>query len=600
MIELCKKRMSIHCHLYDNIAFNPQPYRALSGMKVLKCDERATARFFNTRFVNGLAALCAGAFVLVGCGGGGGGGATTTPTAPPVVATTSWAAAGNYSPVLKFEGALSATAPLLALSLVHPSSPTVEYVVDAAGQKSSALGLVLARGTYNSTTRQVQNITSVAYVDAPGDVNVRTTSLEANGQRPAQSQSFSGALCSNNVFARNFSNPYASQILMVSPGRDSTCGTADDGQALVTFSASGVPSATPVVSGRLLGYFASGSTGIPANWLSVSPLGQVALQPIGVGATSILSAPPVGSTLSTFKTVLNLSDLIVYTQNGLLRSVSADAGLATLNATLSTLTGPEGWQAAGSDATHAYLYINSLTASSGTGTWRLFSLSRSTQTLTALASGPGSVLSASANSQRVFATVINGLGSSISVVQVTAPTGIQTTLVAPATGVIPYLSANPSGSNLLGTSSQTAGVTSTVFSVVNNAGAVLYSAGKSVLAGADNSQYDLASQVFPLTSFIFYSSPGNQLYAGSSITRFNSASGQTTTLGTVPTGASLGGVASDLVFSSSIFTNDSSGFGGVQIARVSTARAIQPVGNSVYTFNTNVPNSLIKTTEQVR
>ena len=572
-------------------------------MKVFKCDERAAVCHSNMRFINGFAALCVSATALVGCGGGGGGATTSSsaaPAAPAVVAATSWATTGNYSPVLKLDGALSATAPLVALSLVHPSSPTVEYVIDAAGQKTSALGLVLARGTYNSTTRQVQNLTPVAYVDSPGDVNVRTISLEANGQRPAQAQSSSGALCGNTVLARNFSNPYASQILMVSPGSDGACGTADDAQTLVTFSASGVPSAAPVVAGRLLGYFASGSTGVPTNWLLMSPLGQVALQPVGTGATNILSAAPVGSTASVFKTVLNLNDLVVFTQNGTLRSVGADAGLATASATLSTLTGPDGWQSAGSDATHAYLYINSNGASSGTGTWRLFSLSRGTQTLTALASGPGSILIASANTQRIFATLVGDGGRSTSVVQIAAPTGTQTTFVAPVSGTVPYLAANPSGANLLYFSSSAAGVVSTVLSVVNNAGATLYAAGKNVLTGADNPQYDLASQVFPLTSFIFYSSPGSQLYSGSSIIKFNPVSGQTTTLGTIPTGASLGGVAADPVFSSAIFTNDSAGFGGVQIARVSAARAIQPIGNSVYTFNTNVPNSLIKTTEQVR
>ena len=573
-------------------------------MKFFRYDEQVIACCSDMRFVSGLASLCAGAAILVGCGGGGSGGVTTassaTPEAPTVAAATSWATTGNYSPVLKVEGPLSAAAPLIALSLVHPSSPNVEYVIDAAGQKSSALGLVLVRGTYNGTTRQVQSLTPVAYVDSPGDLNIRTTSLEANGQRPAQAQSFSGALCRNNVFARNFSNPYASQILVASPGSDGSCGTADDAQTLVTFSASGAPSATPVVAGRLLGYFASGSTGVPTNWLLMSPQGQVALQPVGDGATNILSAAPVGSTASVFKTVLNLSDLIVYTQNGVLRSVRADAGTASVSPTLSTLTGPDGWQAAGSDASHAYVYINSSPASSRVGTWRLFSLSRGTQTLTELSSGPGSILGASANSQRVFATVLDRAGSSISVLQITAPTGTQTTLVAPAGGVVPYLYANPSGSNLLVASPSAAGDASTVFSVVNNNGATLFSAGRSFLAGADSPQYDLASQSFPFASFIFYSSPGNQLHAGSSITKFNPASSQTTALGNVPTGTSLGGVASDLVYSSSIFTNDLSGFAGVQIARLSTTRSVQPVGNSVYTFNTNVPNSLIKTTEQVR
>ena len=572
-------------------------------MKVFRCDEQRIVYCSNTRFVSGLAALCAGAAVLVGCGGGSSGVTTASsamPEAPTVAAATSWATSGNYVPVLKVDGTPSATAPLFALSLVHPSSPTVEYVIDATGVKTSALGVVLTRGAYNSTTRQVQNLTPVAYVDSPGDVNIRTLSLEATGQRPAQAQSSSGALCSNNVIARNFSNPYASQILVASPGSDGVCGTADDAQILVTFSASGAPSAVPVVAGRLLGYFALGSTGVPTNWLFMSSLGQVALQPVGVGATNILSAAPVGSMASVFKTILNLSDLIVYTQNGVLRSVGADAGVANVSATLSTLTGPDGWQAAGADATHAYLYINSNGASSGAGIWRIFSLSRSTQILTALASGPGSISSASANAQRIFATVIGPVSPSISIVQIAAPSGVQTTLVAPVSGTAPVLFANPSGVNLLYVSSVVGGVVSNALSVVDNSGVTLYSAGKGVLTGADNSQYDVASQVFPLTSFIFYSSLGSQLYAGSSITKFNSASRQTTTLGTVPNGASLGGVGSDPVFSGSISTNDSSGFGGVQVARLSVARAIQATGNSVYTFNTNVPNSLIKTTIQVR
>lgn len=571
-------------------------------MKVFNRNARAPVRPINMRYISGIAAVL-GSTVLVGCGGGGGGG-TTAPTAVPATPTppaaATWATSGSYSPVLKADGSLSATPPSFALSFVHPSNPTVEYVIDAAGQQAVGLGRTLVRGTYNSTTRQVQDLVGVAYVDSPGGANVRTTSLVANGQRPVQAQSPAGALCNDDVVASNFSTPFASQILVATPGADGACGTADDAQTLVSFSASGVPSAAPVTGGRLLGFFASGTTGNPTNWLLASPLGQLALQPIGAGATSILSAAPAGATTSVFRTVINLGDVIAFTQNGALRSVSTTAGPAAVSATLSTLTGPDGWQAAGSDASNAYVYINSSTAASGVGTWRLFSLSRSTQTLTALASGPGSIARASANTQRVFATVLTGSGATGSLLQIAAPSGTQTILVAPAIGTVSGVSAEPSGANLLVTVSTVAGVSSAVSSVVNNAAMTLYSAGNGVAVGGDTPQYDPSSRSFLSTSFIFYSSLGSLFFSGSDIIRFNQASGQTTSLGSIPTGAGLGGVASDPVFAGLPTTFEATGFGGIQIARFSSARVIQTVGNSVYTFNTNVPNSLVRTTQQVR
>lgn len=90
--------------------------------------------------------------VLVACGGGD----TLAPPAAP-----SWAASGSYSPVLKVEGSASTTPIAIALSLVHPCRPDVEYVIDASAAPT-ALGLVWQKGSYDSISKQVAGLTPVA------------------------------------------------------------------------------------------------------------------------------------------------------------------------------------------------------------------------------------------------------------------------------------------------------------------------------------------------------------------------------------------------------------------------------------------------------
>jgi hypothetical protein len=330
-------------------------------------------KFELNKYRPGTLIIIATAVALSACGGGGGGGdsAAAPAAAPAPTVTATWAASGSYSPVLKLQGNASATPLSIALSLVHPSRPDVEYVLDTSASPMR-LGLTLERGTYSSTTKQITGLTPAAFIDSPAG-RVRSTSLQANGQRPLQALSAAVSLCDSSIVARNFAAPYSSQIAVDSPGADGICETPDDVQALVTFSSSGVPTAAVNVLGKMLGYFTSDITGEPLSWVMSSPTGQIVTLPIGPTGNALTFTVPPAIPLATkpvFKPVVNLNNLLVFSQDGGLRSLNASVNPPTLN-NLSVLSGPDGWKSAGSDANHVYVYLNSATAASGTGNWSI-------------------------------------------------------------------------------------------------------------------------------------------------------------------------------------------------------------------------------------
>ena len=529
---------------------------------------------------------------LTACGGGGGGGDTA------VAPTATWAASGTYSPVLKAQGSTLAT-PLslalsLALSLVHPSRPDVEYVLDAAAAPTR-LGTVLERGSYNSATRQVTGLTPVAFIDAPGG-RVRSTSLQANGQRPLQSLSAGVALCEPNIVARNFATPFASQIAVDSPGADGFCGTTDDFQALVTFSSSGAPTAAVNVLGKMLGYLTSDTTGEPVNWVMASSNGQIVVMPIGpTGFALPLNVPPATSLTPApvIKPVMNLSNLLVFSQDGGLRSVNSSVNPPTLN-NLSVQTGPEGWQPAGADANNAYVYLNSATAASGTGTWRIFAISRTTQAVTTIANGIGSIFRAETASPRIFVTLFSG--SSASVIQVATAGGAPTPFIAPSTTSASFVATNPSGFHRVATVSGAAGGSNS-FSIIDNTGVTILPTATGLVYGIDQRQYDTVAQIYTPTSFLSTQIRPGTAFSGSTLTNFDPVTRASRLIGTFPTGTALGGLASDAVFVSPLMPHN--GFGGTHAARI-VAGQIMVGGSAVYTLDTGTANSLTKTTIQVR
>lgn len=528
---------------------------------------------------------------LSACGGGGGGSVSSSAGGSDASGTSplpAWPSTGTYTVVLKASGSTESGGTALALSLVHSSTPQVEYVMDPTAAPSR-LGSTLYQGTYSAAAGQFVGLSPVAYVDAPNGT-LRTTLLSANGARPPQAVGPTQALCGGDVVASDVVHPFASVLLVGTPGADGTCGTADDGQVLISFSTTGAPSMT-MVSGYL-GFLRSSATGAPAWWLFTDPSGGETVTPFGSGGSALVVGVGTPGATVRYASVENLSDTILYSRNGALMGVGNGNG-AIARQTLSVSTGPEGWKSAGNDATYAYAYLNSGSATSGTGTWQLLAVARSGLAATTLASGAGSVLAASAAPGAVYLSVL-GATTGSSVTKAGAATGVQSGLW-PSTKTITVVNANASGLNSVSTVSSD--ISTTALSLIDDQGNLIYSQDPGLLYGADSAAVDESSgdQVF---AGVYLVSPSNATYlGGSALTRVDSATKTSQVLGSLPTGADLGGLATDRVFVTPIYADP--GFGGFQASRLSGTQIVS-AGSAVYTFDPKQANSVVRTTSQVR
>jgi hypothetical protein len=520
--------------------------------------------------------------VLSACGGGGSDTGTSTTNA------SKWPATGHYAVVLKASGSTAAGGTVFALSLVHPSTSQVEYVMDSTAA-SSNLGLTLYQGTYVAASNQFSALSPIAFVDAPNGT-LRTTLLSATGSRPQQSTGPGVALCPGSVVASNFADPFASIILASSPGADGACGTADDGQVMIGFSSTGAPNATAVTG--FLGFLRSSATGAPSNWLMTSASGAEALAPFGSGGSAFVVGIGTPGTTVSYAQVQSLDDTILYARNGALMAVgNGDGSIA--RRTLSTSTGPDGWKSAGNDANYAYAYLNSSTATSGAGTWRLVAVARTGLAVTTLATGAGSVLEASAVPGAVYMTVLNGAGGSF-VDKVSAPTGAQTTLWSSPTSIT-AVEANPAGLNTVITVSS--GASTAAVSLIDNQGNSLYSQNPGLAYGADSDAIDAASG-FELFAGVYVVPLSSTTYMGGEpLIRIDAATKASAVMGTLPSGSDLGGAASERVFVTPILADR--GFGGFFASRLAGTQIVSP-GSAVYTFNPGQANSMVRTTSQVQ
>ena len=530
-----------------------------------------------------LSLLC----VLSACGGGssdagGSSGAAGGGTAP----TSPWPTSGSYAVVLRASGSTTAGATAVALSLVHPTTPQVEYVMDAAGAPST-LGLTLYQGTYDAPASRFTALSPVAYVDAPSGT-LRTTLLAANGARPQQATGPTQSLCANNLVADDVADPFASVILAATPGADATCATADDGQVLIGFSSAGVPNATPVTG--YVGFLRSAATGAPVSWLVTDSSGAETVTPFAGGGTATVVAIGTPGANVHYARVQDLSDTLLYSRNGALMGLGVGSG-GIARHTLSTSTGPDGWKSAGHDATAAYAYLNSGTAQSGVGTWQLLAVSRADLSVRTLATGTGSIFAASALPGAVYATVLDASSGS-HVTKVDSTTDAQSTAWA-SNSQVTAVEANPGGLNTVITATSTGAIS---LSLIDDQGTAFYSQDPGMVYGADGNTIDESSgdQVFAGVDVV--AQPGSTYLGGVTVTRVDAATRTSRVLGTLPTGADLGGLVSEQVFVTPLWADGS--FGAFSASRLSGTQLVS-AGSAVYTFNPQQANSMVRVTSQV-
>jgi hypothetical protein len=395
--------------------------------------------------------------------------------------------------------------------------------------------------------------------------------------------------CDNPINATDFSNPFASQLVLSTRGADGACGTNDDGQTLVTFGSTGIPAAS-AVTGNYVGYLRSASTGQPSYWLKGNTDGSTLLLPIGSASSTVLAFANT-ATSNVYKPIQNLSDLVLYTHNGVLKGLNGRTSTPILG-TLASATGPEGWKSAGFDQASAYAYLNTATASSGTGTWQVIAVSRSTQATTTIATGTGSIYSAGAVPGFVYASVISGAAASV--LKISGSGGGSSTYIPASTTSVSGISTNSNGIHVIITVT-TAGVAS--LRVIDSGGATLYSNSSAITIAIDQSQFDTESNVFVPSSFIFATPIGSTGFGGASLIRLDLATLTTRNLGVMPLGNSLGGQTTESVFALPLIGDR--GFGGVPAARIASSQ-IQSTGSAFYTIDTSVANSLQRTTSQQR
>ncbi len=522
------------------------------------------------------------ALALVSACGGGGGSSTTAGTT-----SDSWPTSGSYAVVLKPAGSTTASPLQTSLSLVHASTPNIEYQIDTTAA-AGTLSTTLFQGQWDAAKSQFTDLQEVAYVDDRNGA-VRVTSLTANGAPPAQRTTPVEKLCSNSISALNFASPFASQLIAVIAGTDGLCDTLDDQQVRITFSDSGVPSSSVAPSGyRFLGYLRSATTGLPSQWLAVSKTsGSAVLWSLDMSSSTALES---GTTANpSLSVVANLSDVVLYTQNGLLKVLRRDAGAGASISSVSAASGLSGWQSAGSDAGKVYAYLSSGAASSCAGTWRINSVSRSTASTSTLTTGFGSLISAGTFNGSVYATVCNG--SAATLLKIDSTTGTQAVL-KPASSTIYTITSLSGELAMTGFSSSNA----VSLSFIDASGNVLFDAGSAMTWGSNYLAYDASQNIYVGDSVYVY--PISVINGtGGLLKRWDITNSVMHTVGTLPSVTDLGGTSGNRVYTGAVTPGTT--IGGTFTAYISSDNRLQSSGSRVYSFLPKIDNSLTLTTKQV-
>ena len=386
---------------------------------------------------------------LTACGGGGSGGTGGSPTPVPVNPIATFPMTGAYQRLFTAEG--PNTALRTGLSLIHPNDRSVEYQIESTNANVTD-SLVIRAGTVDVSTRKVSNLIADAVVYIVGG-NVKRIPLAATGADPKAAIQEAGVttLCefvaeSNSVTLQgsDFATPLSSTYFASTKGTDGVCGSADDGQAAVTFTPAGKPLVTVVDTsagglGRVLATLRNPATLKPS--ATVYGRAVVVSQPSRV-VYSLASATSPAITKMVDVSV----DLLVGEMNNRLAVVSVDGQSTQLDA---TVTAGTGWESAGFDSNNFYVFRNSASISNfSISTWKLVRISRVSPTATVLASGSGNLAAAAMGVNAIFATVLSSNGYSLNKISKTTP-GLPTVLQAASVNLLSAVSASSLGTHMV-------------------------------------------------------------------------------------------------------------------------------------------------------
>jgi hypothetical protein len=520
---------------------------------------------------------------LSACGGGGSdsGSAAAPATQPP--------ASGNYAWVLKAQGPTDALK--YGLSLLHPSTPGTEWIVEVSSAMVSDAKLVSA-GNIDAAGLKASGLRPYALVYIVGG-DVRRVPLEANGTSPVSrvQRAQSSSACAFEIDANDLSAPENSRYIVTTAGADGACNTADDGRAEVKLGSTGGLTFTPIGGDAPLGVFRDTTTLTPRGW--IYPKG-VSYWSAGTTVTTRTSTEPAFTSLvaSTYRAAL-LDD---GTQ---LSMLDLPAGNAPIETRLDAITtGGGGWCGIGFDAANIYVYRNTVGAVSlacgdkpTPATWTVLKISRTVPRATVMAQGAGFVSVASMARTQLYATVIGTSNNTLVAISKTPGVALRSDTMPSTTLATVQTSASDVHQLWRVTNIGTAAIAYSI-EMIDETGGTLYStsAGGFPMAVADASAEDFNSSE-SRTRFVFANGYSTRAVSGASIVSYDAATRSATTFGALPGSTEFG---TDFVFASSMGgpSNFMTGF----VAR-STGGAIQAAGAKVFSFNASKADSLKYTTE---
>ncbi len=529
-----------------------------------------------------LPALLALLTALSACGGGDDG---DTPTPAPLANPTS----GAYGWTLKASGSTSALKH--GLSLVHPSLPDNEYVVEVASEAISDTRLVL-RGTVTAAQRNASDIQPHALLYIFGG-DVRSVPMQANGSSPASQvkRSNTNSACRFVLGANDHATPDNSRFIVSTAGADGYCGDHpvtrinDDGRAEVRLS-----------SGTTIGYSV-----IAGDWPLEVARDPVTLAPRGwiyPRHVELWNAAPGNNMITTRATGTPAVTRVVAStfesalvEDGTRLSVfNFGSGNTVTEVPLdATLTSGASWQLIGFDATAFYVYDGRRT-NTFSSPLRVLRITRTNPSATQIAAGTGLISVASMGTEVLYLTVFLQTGNQL--VALNKAGGLRFDTTYPIT-TKPSVQTGANGRHQrwLVTGVGSPNVSHSI-DIVDENNVLLHSAAGGFPMGVAEASTENFNASESRTRFIYAQGFGTRAFSGATLVSYDSLTGNRRELGTLPGTAEYG--------DNYVFANAAGGPGsfGAGFATRSVAGSYEEQSARVFSYDLGTAGSIRTTTRR--
>jgi hypothetical protein len=459
---------------------------------------------------------------IAACGGGGGGSEPPPAVEPP--------SSGTYAWLLKASGPTDALA--YGLSLVHRSAPDVEWVVEAnTAAVTDARSVV--QGRVDAAALKATSLRPSALVYIVGG-DVRRIPLDADGSRPASRVQSAGSTsaCRFLLEATDFATPVASRFVVSTAGTDGDCGSPDDGRAEVRIDPTLGPVLRPLATEPPLAVLRDPATLAPRGWL-----GATTARLWGTGSETSFAVRDAAHPI--LRVVASTPAAALVESAGGLSVLDFGAGTQFTESPVPGIA-TQGWELAGFDADHFYVWRNSDATTSAT--WTLLRIARVNPGAVQLATGTGQLASVGLGVDQIYATVVGATQNRLLRISMRVPGTVTAVQTSPTSTVSTVLTSGRGVHQIWRVSGIGTGRIQRSLQFVDETGFTLYATqgGGFPLGLLDEDTIDFRVSE-NRSRFLFVDGYGDAAFSGAALTAFDAATRQPTLLGTLPNAAELGG-----------------------------------------------------------